>query len=170
MDLNSCIRTVPDFPKKGVVFRDISTLLLNPEAMEYCVDTFIEKLPSGRIDKVIGIEARGFFLATLLAQRLQVGLVPVRKPGKLPYETVSASYSLEYGEDVLEMHKDAIQKGDRVLIHDDVLATGGTAAATCQLVEELGGTVVQFNFLIEIEELKGRDKIKDYPIEALLVV
>ncbi len=168
IDLNTYIRTVKDFPKKGISYKDITPLLLAPEAMNYCVETFLNRLPSLKIDKVVGVESRGFFFATLLAERLQVGLAPVRKAGKLPYKTITESYDLEYGVDQLELHKDAIKKGERVLVHDDVLATGGTALAACKLVERLGGVVVQCNFLLEIEGLKGRNKLSDYAIETLM--
>lgn len=168
MNLYDFIRSIPDFPNKGIIYRDITPLLLSPEAMQYCVDKFIAELPTTKIDKVVGVEARGFFFATLLAQRLNVGLVPVRKPGKLPDQTFKAAYDLEYGKDQLEIHQDAIKEGENVLIHDDVLATGGTAAAAAKLVEQCGGKVVQFNFLLELKALNGSAEIKDTPFCALL--
>lgn len=168
MDLSRYIRTVNDFPKTGVVYRDITPLFLNPKVVKYCIEEVIRNLPSQKIDKVMGIEARGFFLGPLLAERLNAGFIPVRKSGKLPYKTVQESYDLEYGTDRLEIHQDALQKGENVLIHDDVLATGGTAQATCRLVEQLGGNLVQCNFIIEIAALKGRNKLGDYPVNALL--
>src|SRR5690625_181751 len=168
MTLSDFIRSVPDFPNKGIIYRDITPLLLNPEAMRFCVERFIEELPDIKIDKVVGVEARGFFFATLLAQRLDVGLIPVRKTGKLPFDRFQAAYDLEYGKDPLEIHQDASKKGENVLIHDDVLATGGTAAATSQLVNQCGGNVIQYNFLLELKALKGREKIKDAPFIALL--
>lgn len=169
MKLSDFIRTVEDFPKKGVTFRDITPLFLDPEAMAFCVDEFINCLPSLDIDKVVGVESRGFFIAPVLAQKLNAGFVPVRKSGKLPAATFKKRYNLEYGSDQLEVHKDAIAKNDKVLVHDDVLATGGTALTTCQMVEELGGDVVQCNFIIEIEALKGRAKLEQYPMQSLLV-
>ena len=127
------------------------------------LDTLVSELGDKKIDKVVGVESRGFFFGILLAERLNAGFIPVRKPNKLPYETISASYDLEYGQDTLEMHIDAIQKGDRILIHDDVLATGGTAEAVCELVKKLGGEIVQCNFLMELSFLNGREKIKGNP-------
>src|SRR5699024_7023621 len=131
MDLQDFIRTIPDFPKQGIVYRDITPLFLNPDATAACVDEIVAGLAKKSIDKVVGVESRGFFLAPLLAQKLGAGFVPVRKAGKLPFDTVKESYSLEYGKDELEIHTDAIVEGERVLIHDDVLATGGTALAAC---------------------------------------
>lgn len=168
MDLKNYIREVKDFPKKGVSYKDICPLLAEPEAMRYAVELFLKELPEGKIDKVVGIESRGFFFATLLAEKLNAGFVPVRKPGKLPSETHRESYELEYGSDALEIHKDAIKPGERVLIHDDVLATGGTARATCKLIEKCGGEIVQCNFLVELEFLHGRDKIENYKVASLI--
>ncbi len=144
------------------MFKDITPLLINADARRYCLETLVQSVKNYKIDKVVGVESRGFFFGTLLAQELNVGFVPVRKPNKLPFNTISASYDLEYGTDALEIHIDAIQKGDRVLIHDDVLATGGTARAVCELVEQLGGIVVQCNFLMELRFLNGREKIANY--------
>lgn len=143
-------------------------MLQNPEAMRLVVKLFLDKLEGKPIDKVIGIESRGFFFATLLADKLDAGFVPIRKPGKLPYKTYKETYDLEYGTDALEIHQDAIQKDERVLIHDDVLATGGTAFAACNLVEKLGGEIVQCNFLVELSFLKGRERLKNFPVESLL--
>lgn len=168
MDLNHYIRTIPDFPKPGISYKDITPLLLDPKAMAFCIDEFMKRLPSVKIDKVVGVESRGFFFVTLLAERLNAGFVPVRKKGKLPFETIQENYALEYGEGLLEIHKDAILPNETVLIHDDVLATGGTASAACKLVERLNGEIIQCNFLIEIKALKGRDKLKNYPVETLL--
>lgn len=168
MKLTDFIRNVNDFPKPGVMFRDITPLLNNAEATLYCVDQLLEMLGDKKVDKVVGIESRGFFFGILLAERLGVGFVPMRKPGKLPYKTLKEPYSLEYGMDVLEVHEDAIQKGERVLMHDDVLATGGTARAACALIESMGGIVTQCNFLLEIEDLKGRGKLTSYPLRSLL--
>ncbi|NPA42425.1 MAG: adenine phosphoribosyltransferase [Chlorobi bacterium] len=161
------IRDVMDFPKPGVVFKDITPLLLEPKIMKLTTAELLA-LVDKEIDKVVGIEARGFFFGTLLADRLDAGFVPVRKPGKLPYKTYEETYELEYGTDALAMHVDAIQEGDRVLIHDDVLATGGTALAAAKLVERAGGKVVMFNFLIELTYLKGREKLKGYDVRSLL--
>ncbi|WP_372920414.1 adenine phosphoribosyltransferase [Salegentibacter sp.] len=168
INLDQYIRDIPDFPKKGVVYKDISPMLQSPEAMRFAVKTFIENLKGEKIDKVIGVESRGFFFATLLADKLDAGFIPIRKPGKLPYKTHTEAYELEYGTDSLEIHQDAIEKGEKVLVHDDVLATGGTALAACNLVEKLGGEIVQCNFLVEIGFLKGRDKLKNYSVESLL--
>lgn len=160
MKIEDFFRDIPDFPKEGILFKDITPLLLNPEATQFCLTKLCNTLESKKIDKVIGVESRGFFFGILLAQKLNAGFVPVRKPKKLPYQTISASYALEYGTDSLEIHVDAIQPGDKVLIHDDVLATGGTAEAVCKLVEQLGGEIVQLNFLMELSFLNGRDKLK----------
>lgn len=150
------------------MFKDITPLLNNPKAREECLKLLVADFKEEKIDVVVGAESRGFFFGMLIAQELNAGFVPIRKPNKLPAETISASYALEYGTDSLEIHTDAIKKGDRVLIHDDVLATGGTAKAMCELVESLGGEIVQVNFLMEIEFLRGRDKMKDYPVFSVL--
>lgn len=168
MKIQDYIRDINDFPKPGVVFKDITPLLNNPIAMEMATQELLTLLKGQKIDKVVGMESRGFFFATLLAKELGAGFVPVRKPGKLPFDTISEKYSLEYGEDVLEIHADAISKGDRILIHDDVLATGGTALAVTKLVERLGGEIVQLNFLMEISFLKGRDKLKSFDVQSLM--
>lgn len=160
------IRDIQDFPKDGISFKDITPLLIDPIARKKCLDLLVAPLKELNINKVVGVESRGFFFGTLIAQELNAGFIPVRKPNKLPYETISASYDLEYGTDTLEIHIDAIQKGDRVLIHDDVLATGGTAKAVCELVEKLGGTIVQCNFIMELTFLNGRDKLGEVPIFA----
>ncbi|MEZ0181956.1 adenine phosphoribosyltransferase [Flavobacterium oncorhynchi] len=164
MQIKNYIRDIQDFPKKGILFKDITPLLNDPIARKECLEILVKSLKDQKIDKVVGAESRGFFFGMLLAQELNAGFIPVRKPNKLPYETISASYELEYGSDNLEMHTDAIKKGERILIHDDVLATGGTAKAVCELVEKLGGEIVQCNFLMELSFLNGREKIKDYPI------
>ena len=169
MSIANYIREVPDFPKAGIKFKDITPLLNNPEARRECLNLLMNGLKDLKIDKVVGIESRGFLFGMLLAQELNVGFVPVRKANKLPYKTISASYALEYGTDTLEIHTDAIQKGEKVLIHDDVLATGGTAKAVGDLVEMLGGEIVQFNFLIEMKSLNGRNKISQYSIYSPLV-
>jgi adenine phosphoribosyltransferase len=169
MTLNQYIRDVQDFPKQGIIFKDITPLLANPQAVKECMALLINSLRDKQINKVVGVESRGFFFSTLLAYELGAGFVPVRKPKKLPYKTISASYQLEYGEDTLEIHTDAIKPGERVLIHDDVLATGGTAAAVCELVEKLGGEILQCNFLMELSFLNGRKKISRYDVYAPLV-
>ena len=168
MKIENYIRDIQDFPKQGILFKDITPLLNDVEARQECLSILVNSLKGQKIDKVVGAESRGFFFGMLLAQELKAGFVPVRKPKKLPFETISASYELEYGTDILEMHRDAIQKGDRVLIHDDVLATGGTAKVVCDLVKELGGEIVQCNFLMELAFLNGREKIKEYPFFAAL--
>lgn len=168
INLRDYIREVKNFPKEGISYKDITPLLQDPKAMDFAVDLFIQKLDHKPVDVVVGIESRGFFFAALLAQKLNVGFVPVRKKGKLPAETLEENYDLEYGIDVLEIHKDAISKGQNVLVHDDVLATGGTARAACNLVERLGGKVVQCNFLIELSFLNGRNRISAFPVASLL--
>ena len=167
MNLKEKIRTVPNWPIKGVMFRDITTLVQDPEAFRAACDEFYNRYKKLNIDKVVGIDARGFVFGAVLAYKLNVGFVPVRKKGKLPAETISESYSLEYGKDVLEMHADAIQKGERVLIVDDLIATGGTIAATIKLVEDLGGIIVECVFLVELPDLNGREKIKGHKIFSL---
>ena len=168
MNLEQYFRDIQDFPKEGILFKDITPLLLNAQAREKMLETLVSTLKEKQIDKVIGVESRGFFFGILLAEKLNAGFIPVRKANKLPYETITASYELEYGQDVLEMHIDAIEKGDKVLIHDDVLATGGTAKAVCELVEKLGGEIVQCNFLMELTFLSGREKIKGNEIFAAI--
>lgn len=168
-DLKSYIREVPDFPKPGINFYDITTLLKHPLALRMTVDRFAWLFSRGeRIDKVVGIEARGFMFAPSLAYSLNAGFVPVRKPRKLPAKTVSESYDLEYGTDRLEMHADAVSPGERVLIVDDVIATGGTAAATGRLVEGLGARIAGFGFIIELTFLPGREKLAGHEVEALI--
>lgn len=168
MDLKSHIRNVKDFPKPGIMFRDITTLLKNPEAFNYTLEQLLTFVKNKKINKVVGIESRGFIFGAVLANNLNCGFIPVRKPGKLPAEKVSISYSLEYGEDKLEMHKDAIQPGDKVLIHDDLLATGGTMNAVCQLIEQLGGEIVQVSFIIELSFLNGRNKLSKYDVRSIV--
>lgn len=168
MSLEKYIRDIQDFPKEGIIFKDITPLLNDAQARKKSLDLLVSAVSNQRIDKVIGVESRGFFFGTLLAQELNAGFIPVRKPNKLPYETISATYDLEYGTDTLEIHADAIQKGDRILIHDDVLATGGTARAVCELVERLGGEIVQCNFLIELTFLNGRSKLDGKDIFAAI--
>jgi adenine phosphoribosyltransferase len=166
-NIEHLIRDINDFPKQGIVFKDITPLLANPEAVKVCVDEFALRLANLKIDKIVAIEARGFFFGILLAQKLNVPFVPVRKSGKLPGKIISESYSLEYGQDKLEIHEDAISIGDLVLIHDDVLATGGTVNAVTKLVNRLGGTVAAYNFLIEIEFLNGKEKLENVFLDSL---
>jgi adenine phosphoribosyltransferase len=168
INLQDYIRDVKNFPKQGILFKDITPLLANQEASEECLNRLLSLVEGQKIDKVVAIESRGFFFGMLLANRLKAGFVPIRKSGKLPYHTIKEPYSLEYGIDVLEMHEDAIQKGEKVLLHDDVLATGGTAKAACQLIEKLGGEIVQCNFIIELEFLKGADRLGDYETRPLI--
>ena len=168
MTLKKYIRDIQGFPKEGIVFKDITPLLIDATANKECLQILVDSVKGKQIDKVIGVESRGFFFGMLLAQELNAGFIPVRKPNKLPYDTIAASYDLEYGSDSLEIHTDAIQKGDRVLIHDDVLATGGTAKAVCELVERLGGEIVQLNFIMELSFLNGRHKLGTYPIFAAI--
>ena len=167
-DLKNYIRSVNDFPKKGIVFRDITTLLKDPVALKKTSTLLFDFAKDKNITKVVGIESRGFMFGITLAEKLDVGFVPARKPGKLPAETERLTYALEYGEDALEIHKDAIEEGDKVLLHDDLLATGGTAQAACKLIEKLGGQVVQVSFIIELSFLKGRTRLKDYDVRALV--
>ncbi|ATA92334.1 adenine phosphoribosyltransferase [Capnocytophaga canimorsus] len=166
--LKEKIRDIYDFPKQGVVFKDITPILSDPQAVKTALGLFCEHLKGIKVDKVVGMESRGFFFGTLLAQHLNAGFVPVRKPGKLPFETIAQTYDLEYGQDQLEIHSDSIKKGENVLIHDDVLATGGTAEAAVKLVERLGGNIVQLNFLIELSFLQGVQKLKGYEVYSIL--
>jgi adenine phosphoribosyltransferase len=168
MDLKNYIRDIKDFPDKGIVFKDITPLLNDATAMRAATEALLRMLGGQKIDKVVGMESRGFFFAPLLASKLNAGFVPVRKEGKLPYSRIGETYSLEYGTDTLEMHKDAIEPGERVLVHDDVLATGGTAKAVCKLVERLGGEVVQCNFLLELDFLMGIEKLNGYEVRSLI--
>ena len=170
MDLLTFIRDIPDFPKPGIIFKDITPLLNNPEAFKASIEQLASRYAGTRIDKIVGIEARGFIFAGALAYRLGTGMVPVRKKGKLPYKTLSETYELEYGTDTMEMHEDAIKPGDHVLVLDDLIATGGTLAATCRLVEKLGGSIVEVAILIELSFLNGREKVKEYPYFTLLKV
>ena len=168
MDLKKTIRDVKDFPKEGIDFKDITTLMQDGDAFKYTIDQFVNELKDQNIDIIVGPEARGFLMGTPVAYALGVGFVPVRKPGKLPYETESYAYGLEYGTDVLEIHKDAIKPGQRVAIVDDLLATGGTMEAAAKLIEKLGGEVVSMQFLIELESLEGREKLSKYNVNSLL--
>ena len=168
IDLEARIRDIPDFPKRGIVFKDIMPLLADPDALHETVERLAEFAEPRKPDVVLGAEARGFILGAALAYRLGCGFVAARKPGKLPWRTISAKYALEYGFDALELHADAIAGGARVLVHDDLLATGGTAKAKIDLVEQLGGTVVGLAFVIELEFLGGREKLEGYDVCSLI--
>jgi adenine phosphoribosyltransferase len=168
MDLKNLVRGVPDFPKKGITFFDVTTLLKDPSGLSETANELLKCIENKKITKVVGIESRGFIIGGILAEKLNAGFVPIRKPKKLPAEVISANYSLEYGTDSIEIHKDAIEKGDKVLLHDDLLATGGTMEAACNLVEQLGGEVVQISFIIELDFLHGREKLKKYDVRSLI--
>ena len=170
LDLSSLIRSIPDYPKPGIVFRDITTLLGNPRGFRRVVDELVQPYAGQRIDKVAGIEARGFILGGAVAHQLATGFVPVRKKGKLPWETIGQDYALEYGSDRVEIHADAVRKGDQVLVVDDLVATGGTALAAIRLIERAGGTVAGCSFVIDLPELGGRKAIEGlgYPTLALI--
>jgi adenine phosphoribosyltransferase len=167
-DLKKFIREVPDWPKKGILFYDITTLLKDPLALRMTVDRFVWLFANQQVDKVVGMESRGFMFGPIVAYDLNAGFVPVRKPGKLPAETVEQSYELEYGTDKLQVHRDAITPGERVLVVDDLVATGGTARATAQLIEQLGGTVIGMGFIIELMFLEPRKALSDYRLESLI--
>ncbi len=167
-DLKSAIRDIPGFPKEGIIFKDITTLLGDKKKFREAVDAFADKFKDKKIDVIVSIEARGFIFGAALAYKLGAALAPVRKKGKLPFKTYSVTYELEYGKDTLEMHQDAIKKGDRVLIVDDLLATGGTCKAVTELIKKMGGTIIGLAFLIELLPLKGRDKFKDYDVISLI--
>ena len=166
--LKEHVRDIPDFPKPGVVFKDITPLLAEPKAFNAIIDGIAEAAGSDGVDKVLGIEARGFIVAAPVAYKFGAGFVPVRKAGKLPWEIETTEYELEYGTDLLEIHRDAVHPGERVLVVDDVLATGGTAAATVRLVEQLGGTVAGLGFIIELGFLGGRSKLEGHRIVSLI--
>ncbi len=168
MDLARLVRAIPDFPIKGILFRDITTLVRDGEAFQEAIDTMVEHYLDTDIEVVAAIEARGWIFGAPLSYELGAGFVPIRKPSKLPAETISVSYALEYGTNTLEMHKDAIVPGTAVLIVDDLLATGGSAKAACELVEKLGGQVVGLAFLIELVDLKGREKLKGYDVFSMI--
>jgi len=168
MDLKSIIRNVPDFPKPGIVFRDITTLLENPEAFKYCIDKLAEQFKDLDFDVIVGIESRGFIFGAALAYAMGKPLLIVRKPGKLPCDIVFEEYELEYGTDKIEMHADAISQGQKALLIDDLLATGGTIRATANLIEKVGATVAGLGFVIELDFLKGREKLKNYNVFSLV--
>lgn len=167
--LKSNIRNIPDFPKPGIAFKDITPLLKDPDTLELTSQLLARPYRHREVDYVIGIESRGFLFGTNLAQDLHAGFIPIRKPGKLPAQTISATYALEYGEDTIEMHEDALAEGAKVIIHDDLIATGGSAKAATDLVEKLGATVTGYSFIIELEALNGRDSLpSEIPYEVLI--
>lgn len=166
--LRNKIRDIPDFPKPGIIFKDITPLLSDVKSFQKVIDTFAKRYADKAIDDIVAIESRGFIFGSALAYRIDAGFVPVRKRGKLPYKTESVEYALEYGTDVIEIHQDAIHPGSRVLVIDDLLATGGTAKATCNLVEKTGGTVVECGFVIELAFLNGREKLKGHEVFSLI--
>lgn len=168
MDLKEKIRVIEGFPKKGISFKDVTTLLQDKEALKYTVDRLVDLLKDKNIDVVVGPEARGFLFGVPVAYALNAGFVPVRKKGKLPYDTISVKYDLEYGTDELEIHKDAIKPGQRVAVIDDLLATGGTIGSVAKLVEQVGGNVVSLDFVIELTDLKGKEKLSKYVVESLV--
>ncbi len=165
--VRSHVRTVPNFPKKGIMFLDITTATKDAKAMEYMIEFLYEKFKNENIDYVAGVESRGFIFGAALAYKLNAGFIPIRKPNKLPAETIKESYSLEYGTDTIEMHADALKSGDRVIVIDDLLATGGTAVAACKLVKRVGAEVVASAFIIELDPLKGREKIEAEGIKVI---
>ena len=167
MDLKQTVREIKDFPKEGIDFKDITTLLQDGKALKFAIDELIADLKDKNVDIIVGPEARGFLMGTPVAYGMGIGFVPVRKPGKLPWEVESFEYDLEYGSNILQMHKDAIKPGQRVAIIDDLLATGGTIEAVTKLIEQAGGVVASLDFVIELTELKGRDKLKGYDVLAL---
>lgn len=166
--LEDYVRTIPDFPEEGVMFRDITTILKDPDGLKMAVEGLLDLLKDVEFDMVAGLESRGFMFGVPIAYELKKGFVPVRKSGKLPAETVSTKYELEYGEAEIEIHRDAVQPGQKVVIVDDLIATGGTCEAACRLVEELGGEVVKICFVMELEGLKGREKLKKYDVQSLI--
>lgn len=170
MDIKSVIRTIPDYPKPGIMFRDVTTLFGNARAFRTTVDQLVQPYAGTRIDKVVGIEARGFILAGAVAHQLSVGFVPVRKKGKLPWRTISQTYDLEYGTDTVEIHEDAVIRGENVLLVDDLIATGGTAEAAIRLVERVGAHVVGCSFIIDLPELKGRARLEKLGKRVLSLV
>ncbi|MBW1636293.1 MAG: adenine phosphoribosyltransferase [Deltaproteobacteria bacterium] len=168
MVLKKSVRSIPDWPIEGVIFRDLTTLMLDPEAFSGSCDILYDRYKSRNIDKIIGIDARGFVFGAVLAYKMGIGFIPVRKKGKLPGETIEESYNLEYGSDTLEIHRDAILEGERVVIVDDLIATGGTAGATVQLVNKLGADIIECAFLIELPDLKGREKLNGVDVFAIM--
>ncbi|MGB9695068.1 MAG: adenine phosphoribosyltransferase [Caldisericaceae bacterium] len=168
MDLKKYIRDIPDFPQKGILFRDLTPLMGNPEAFSFAVNGIADFFRDKHIDKVAAVEARGFIFGAPIAKELGAGFVPVRKPGKLPFDIVRKEFQLEYGMSILEIHKDGVKKGERILMIDDLLATGGTALAASELIESLGGEIVGWGFVVTLLDLKGAEKLKKYPIFSLV--
>lgn len=168
LELKDCIRSINDFPKPGIIYRDITTLLRNKEAFNYAVNSMANEIDELDFDVIAAPEARGFIFASAIAYKLEKGLIPIRKKGKLPYETISCSYDLEYGSETIEMHSDAIKKGQRVVVIDDLLATGGTVGAIARLIENAGGEIALMSFLIELEELNGREALKGYNVSSII--
>lgn len=168
MDISKVVRDVPDFPIKGIIFKDITPVLQDEKAFAEAIKQMEEKIDFSKIDKIAGIESRGFIFGSVLAHRHSKGFVPIRKKGKLPYDTIEETYALEYGEATVEMHTDAVRKGERVLIVDDLLATGGTTKAAAALIERAGGTVESLLFLIELDFLNGRKKVENYKIFSII--
>ena len=166
--IKSKVRSIPDWPINGVIFRDITTLLQDPKAYKAICSIFYNRYVDRKVDKIVGIDARGFLFGSILAYELNIGFVPIRKKGKLPYKTISESYSLEYGEETIEIHEDAISSGERIVIIDDLMATGGTIAASASLVEKLGGDILECAFVIELPDLKGRDKMGNQDCFAIV--
>ena len=167
MNLKETIRSIPGWPIEGVIFRDLTTLMQNPDAFRESCDILYERYKDMDIDKIVGIDARGFVFGAVLAYKLGIGFVPVRKKGKLPWKTIEETYSLEYGQGTLEIHEDAIQKGENIIIVDDLIATGGTVGATVSLVKKLGARIIECAFIVELPDLKGREKIQDCKVFAI---
>ncbi|MDO8603344.1 MAG: adenine phosphoribosyltransferase [Candidatus Omnitrophota bacterium] len=167
-DLKNYIRNIPDFPKKGILFRDITTLIGDEERFKEVIDALVKRYADKKIDAVLAVESRGFIFGGALAYKIGAGLVPIRKKGKLPSKTFQATYSLEYGEDTLEIHQDAIKPGDRVLLIDDLLATGGTISAVISLAQKLKGEIVEIVFIVELKDLKGRSRLSDFPVYSMI--
>lgn len=168
IEIRDSIRSIPGWPIEGVIFRDITTLMQNPDINRKATDIFFDRYKEMDIDKVVGIDARGFVFGAILAHQLHVGFIPVRKKGKLPHKTISESYSLEYGKDTLEIHEDAIIKGERVVIMDDLIATGGTIGATVKLVEKIGGVIVECAFVVELPDLNGRKRLNGHKLFSIV--
>lgn len=168
IDLKKTIRAVPDFPKKGIIFRDITTLMQDPQAFKKSCDILYERYKDANIDKIAGIDARGFVFGAVLAYKLNKGFIPVRKKGKLPHDIITEKYKLEYGESELEMHRDSVRKGEKIVIIDDLIATGGTVKATANMIEQLGGEVVECAFVVELPELNGRKILDKYKVYSIL--
>jgi adenine phosphoribosyltransferase len=169
MNLSDKIRNIPDFPKEGILFKDITPLLKDKDALKEAIEKMADMFRDYEIDYVVGIEARGFLVGTPLAIELDKGFIPIRKPGKLPHEVLKKSYELEYGKNEIEIHKDAVARGDKILLVDDLLATGGTTLAATEMIEELGGEVVGCAFLLELDALTGREVLSDYEVKSLLI-